>query len=166
MLKKLIILLFAIAPLAAFAQEKIAYINTQEIFSLMPELKGIESQMATKQEEVQKNAQALETEYNKKMEEFSKVANPSDAVRQDQQKQLAQIQERYQLFVQNSQKEAQEMQQKLIAPVHKKIADAIKAVGDEKGFTYILDLAAGAIVYQSDKSTNATPLVKAKLGIK
>ena len=166
MLKKLIILLFASAPLAAFAQEKIAFINTQEIFSVMPELKGIESQMATKQQEVQKNAQALETEYNKKIEEFSKVTNATDAVKQDQQKQLAQIQERYQVFVQNSQKEAQEMQQKLIAPVHKKIADAIKAVGDEKGFIYILDLAAGAIVYQSDKATNATPLVKAKLGIK
>lgn len=167
MLKKLIILLFAIAPLAAIAQDKIAYINTQEIFSAMPELSGIETQMSNKQQEVQKNAAALEAEYTKKLEEFSKTsATASEAVKQDQQKQLQQIQERYQVFMQNSQKEAQELQQKLLAPVHKKIADAIKAIGDEKGFTYIIDLAAGALVYQSDKATNATPLVKAKLGLK
>ena len=45
MLKKLIILMFAIAPLALVAQEtKIAYINSQEIFAMMPELGAIETQ--------------------------------------------------------------------------------------------------------------------------
>ena len=73
MLKKLIILLLAIAPLALIAQEsKIAYINSQELFGMMPELSAIETQLNTKQEQIKKNATALEAEYNTKMEEFQK----------------------------------------------------------------------------------------------
>lgn len=169
MTKKLIILLLAIAPLAAVAQNaKLAHINTQEIFSLMPELPGIETQLTTKNEEISKNGQALVDELNKKSEEFQKLATTSsDAVKADQQKQLDQIYERYQLFVQNGQREMEDLRQKLLAPVQQKIANAIKAVGDEKGYTYVFDLAAGNLVYVSTTNAeDATPLVKTKLGIK
>ncbi|MGI6047068.1 MAG: OmpH family outer membrane protein [Petrimonas sp.] len=169
MTKKLIILLLAIAPIAAFAQNaKLAHINTSEIFSLMPELPDIETQLSNKQEEISKNGQAIADEYSKKLEEFQKMAaTSSDAVKADQQKQLDQLQERYQMFLQNSQKEMEELRQKLLAPVQQKIAAAIKAVGDEKGYTYIFDLAAGNLVYVATTGVeDATPLVKTKLGIK
>lgn len=171
MLKKLIIFIAALVPMAIFAQSgKIAYINSQEIFMAMPEVPDIEKQLNDKQEQVKKNAEALQTEYNTKLDEFSKAANNttvSDAVKQDQQKQLIQIQERYQQFLQNSDKEQQELYQKLVAPVNKKIADAIKAVGDEKGYAYIFDIATqvSPIVYIHNTSENATPLVKTKLGL-
>ncbi|HBC38575.1 OmpH family outer membrane protein [Petrimonas sulfuriphila] len=169
MTKKLIILLLAIAPIAAFAQNaKLAHINTSELFNQMPEIPGIETQLNTKQEEISKNGQALVDELNKKYEEFQKLApTSSEAVKADQQKQLDQIQERYQMFVQNSQREMDELRQKLLAPVQQKIATAIKAVGDEKGYTYIFDLAAGNPVYfNATNAEDATPLVKTKLGIK
>ncbi len=67
MLKKLFVLMLAIAPLAVVAQElKVAYINTSEVFGQMPELKEVESKLATKQEEIKKTLTAIETEYNKK----------------------------------------------------------------------------------------------------
>lgn len=57
MTKKLIILLLAIAPIAAFAQNaKLAHINTSELFNQMPEIPGIETQLNTKQEEISKTA--------------------------------------------------------------------------------------------------------------
>jgi len=66
MLKKLFIFFIALAPIAAMAQDlKLAYINAQEIFSAMPELSGIETQLTTKQEEISKNGQALVDEFNK-----------------------------------------------------------------------------------------------------
>ncbi len=167
MTKKLIILLLAVAPIAAIAQNKLAHLNSQEIFNAMPELANIEKELAKKQEEISKNGQALVEEYNKKAEEFQKgAATASETQKADQQKQLEQINERYQLFLQNSQKESQELQQKLLAPVYQKINDAIKAIGEEKGYTYVFDVAAGNIVYSSPAAENATPLVKAKLGIK
>ena len=55
MLKKLLIVCIALAPLAAVAQDvKIGYINTQEIFASMPELSSIETQLSNKQEEISK----------------------------------------------------------------------------------------------------------------
>lgn len=169
MLKKLLICMIALAPLAAVAQDaKIAYLNAQEIFSAMPELSGIETQLNNKQEEISKNGQALVDEFNKKAEEFDKNKATSEAVMQDQQKQLGAIQERYQTYLQNSQQEMQQLQQKLLEPVNKKIADAIKSVGDEKNYTYIFDVSTmqSPIVYVSPSAVNITPLVKTKLGLK
>ena len=99
MAKKLIILLIAIAPIAAFAQNKLAHLNSQEIFNAMPELGNIEKELAKKQEEITKNGQALESEYTKKAEEFQKISSTaSETQKADLQKQLEQINERYQLF--------------------------------------------------------------------
>ena len=165
MLKKLLIVCIALAPLAAVAQDvKIGYINTQEIFASMPELSGIETQLSNKQEEITKNGQALMNEYNKKLEELEAASTTaSEAIRQDQEKQLMQIYERYQLFIQNSQQEMGQLEQKLLEPVHTKIRDAIQSVGTENNFTYILDVA--NVVYVSPTAENVTPLVKSKLGL-
>ena len=167
MLKKLIILFFAITPLVLVAQEsKIAYINSQEIFGMMPELSEIETQLNNKQEQVKKNAAALESEYNNKMEEFKNSDDEvTESILLDRQKQIQQIEERYQTFMQNSQKEVQDLQQKLLAPVQDKLQKAIKAVGEENGFIYILDIASGSVAYQSPTATDASSLVKTKLGI-
>lgn len=169
MTKKLIVLLLAIAPFVAFAQNsKIAYVNAGEIFNLMPEINGIESQLSTKQEEITKSGQALEEEFNRKAEEFQKtIETASESAKADQQKQLEQIQERYQMFQQNSYKELQDLQQKLLSPIQEKISKAIKEVGDEKGYAYIFDVSTqqSPIVYINDAAEDATPLVKTKLGI-
>jgi outer membrane protein len=168
MLKKLLIVCIALAPLAAMAQDvKLAYINTQEVFSAMPELSGIETQLSTKQEEITKNGQALIDEFNKKVEEFDKAPATSESLQQDQQKQLAQIQERYQMYVQNSQQEMNQLQQQLLEPLNKKIADAIQAVGSENNYTFVFDVATmqSPIVYVSPTATDITPLVKTRLGL-
>ena len=167
MLKKLIILFIAITPLALVAQEsKIAYVNSQELFGMMPELSSIESELNTKQEQIKKNAEALEAEYNNKMQEFQNSdAEVTESILMDRQKQIQQIEERYQAFMQNSQREVQDLQQKLLSPVQDKLQKAIRSVGEEKGFIYILDLASGSVAYHSPTAIDANPLVKAKLGI-
>lgn len=168
MTKKLIVFLLAVLPLAAFAQNKIAYVNTAEIFNLMPEVSDIENQLSKKQEEIAESEKALEQEFNKKIEEFQKTAETaSESTKADQQKQLEQIQERYQMFQQNSYREMQELQQKLLAPVQQKITKAINDVGEEKAYAYIFDATTqqSPIVYIHPTSEDATPLVKAKLGL-
>lgn len=168
MLKKLLILFIAALPLAAMAQEvKIATINVQEVFAAMPELAGIETQLSTKQDEIRKNLQALEGEFSKKLEEFEKSPAASDAGKQDQQKQITQLQERYQTYMQNGQQEMQQLQQQLLEPVNKKIFDAIKAIGDESKYTFVVDISTqSAMVYMTPSAVDITPQVKTKLGIK
>ena len=169
MLKKLLIFFIALAPIAAVAQDvKIAYINAQEVFAAMPELSNIETQLTQKQEQINKNGQALIDEFNKKAEEFeASAASSSETVIQDQQKQLQSIQERYQLFLQNSQQEMNQLQQQLIEPVNQKIADAIKSVGDTNSYTYVFDGSTmqSPIVYVNPSATDITQDVKAQLGL-
>lgn len=169
MLKKLLIFFIALAPIAAVAQDvKIAYINAQEVFAAMPELSSIETQLSEKQEQINKNGQALIDEFNRKAEEFEAgSANASDALIQDQQKQLQSIQERYQLFLQNSQQEMNQLQQKLLEPLNQKIAEAIKSVGDANNYTFVFDVSTmqSPIVYVNPSAINITADVKTKLGL-
>ena len=53
-----------------------------------------------------------------------------------------------------------------MAPIQEKIMTAIKAVGEENGFTYILDVNSSTIVYTGKDAIDVTPLVKDKLGLK
>ncbi len=169
MLKKLLIFFIALAPIAAVAQDvKIAYINAQEVFAAMPELSNIETQLSQKQEQINKNGQALIDEFNKKAEEFEATsANSSETVIQDQQKQLQSIQERYQLFLQNSQQEMSQLQQQLLEPLNQKIAEAIKSVGDTNNYTFVFDVSTmqSPIVYVNPSATNITQDVKTQLGL-
>lgn len=163
MLKKLVILFLVLAPLGVFAQDKLAYINTQEIFAQMPELKDVESRLATKQEEIKKNMSALETEFQTKMQELAGPNGSTDKLTDDQQKQLQDIQQRYQTYLETSDKEFGELRQQLLTPLQQKMQKAIQEVGAENGFTYILEL--GVIPYTSTSAVDAGKLVKAKLGI-
>lgn len=163
MLKKLIILFLIMAPVGVFAQDKFAYINTQEVFSLMPELKDVESKLATKQEEMRKVATEFETEFQSKVKEFAGASGSAENLTEDQQKQLADIQQRYETFVQTSEKEFGELRQQLLTPLQQKMQKAIQEVGAENGFSYIFEL--GVIPYTSSSAVDAGKLVKAKLGI-
>ena len=54
-------------------------------------------------------------------------------------------------------------QEELFKPIQDKVASAIKAVGDEKGYTFIIT--PEVLLYVNPNAENATAAVKAKLGI-
>ena len=171
MFKKLILLLLLVAPMALVAQEKIAYINSQEVFMKMPELKDVESKIAAKRETLQKSFDALQTEYQAKLEEFNKlieaIQKDSTAVSEadilDAQKALQQLQERIQTRQENASAELEKTQQELLTPLQEKMVKAVKEVGAEQNFLYIIDVA--ALPYISPNAVDATKFVKTKLGI-
>ena len=73
---------------------------------------------------------------------------------------------RAQEFQTTSEQDMQKKQQELMAPILQKANDAITAVGQEQGFTYIFDLDSTPIPYVNETtSTDVTAAVKAKLGI-
>ena len=165
MFKKLVILFFVLAPIGVYAQDKLAYINTQEIFVLMPEIKDVEKELNTKQESIKSALAGIQSEYEKKMEEFkASTVEPSESVLMDRQKQVQDIQTRYENFLESSDKEFQELRQSKLAPLQEKLQNAVKAVGAEQGYTYIIEV--GALPYMSASAVDAGKFVKVKLGIK
>ncbi len=157
-------MLALVMPLALSAQ-KFGHVNTQELFSQMPELNKVKQQIDTLQGQYETQIANMQEEFNKKVTDFQKSeATLADAVKQIRQQELAEMEQRIQLFYQTAQQDIQKKQQELLAPLHEKMTKAIQEVGTANGFTYIFDSA--AMVYISPDATDATPLVRQKLGIK
>ncbi len=163
MVRKLLIILLFAAPLSLFAQEKYAYVNSQEILNKMPEMGDMEKKIVAKREAIQKNAQDIENEYKQKLQVFqSDTTNVTQSIMQSRYQELQQIEERFKAFMENSETELKQEQENLFLPIQEKLQKAIKDVGDENHYTYIFD--GNMLVYKNAKMIDATKLVKNKLG--
>ncbi len=75
--------------------------------------------------------------------------------------------QRQEQFQQDAAQQMQKAQSDAMAPIYKKLDDAIKAVGAAEGVIYIFDLARTPIPYVNEtQSINLTAKVKTHLGIK
>ncbi|MCF0200380.1 MAG: OmpH family outer membrane protein [Bacteroidales bacterium] len=149
------------------AQVKIAHVNTAEILDAMPDKAKAEKDLEKYYGDLEKQLQAMATEYQTKMQDYeANQATMSNLVKQSKEKEIMDLQGRIQQFQANAENDFEAKRGELLAPILTKIQDAINAVGKEKGYTYILDLATGTVVFKSADSVDATKDVKAKLGIK
>ncbi len=163
-MKKIIIAMLLILPMAVSAQ-KFGHVNTQELFSQMPEVNQVKLKMDTIQNQYEMQLASMNEEFQKKMQDYqSQESTMADAVKQIRQQELQEMNQRIQLFYQTAEQDIQRKQQELLAPVHEKMTKAIKAVGDREGYTYIFDSA--AMVHIGADAVDVTPSIKKELGIK
>ena len=164
-MKKLIIFLLMMLPLGVFAQaSKIAIVNTQEVIQAMPEFATMQKQMADMEAKYKNEMQVMQDEYNKKYSDFvAQQDSLTENIKMRRMQELQDMEQRTQNFIQISQQDFQKKQGELFTPIQDKLKNAIKAVGDEKGYTYILD--PQIVLYQGNTAVDATQFVKAKLGI-
>ena len=163
-MKKLIITMMLVLPMAVSAQ-KFGHINTQELFTQMPEVNQVKLKMDTINSQYENQLASMNDEIQKKYQDYqANEATMVEAVKQIRQQELQEMQQRLQLFYQTAQEDIQKKQQELLAPIHEKMAKAIKAVGEREGYTYIFDSA--AMVHIGADAKDVTPAVKKELGIK
>ena len=163
-MKKIIIAMMLALPMLASAQ-KFGHINTQELFSQMPEVNQIKLKMDTINSQYENQLAMMQEEIQKKMQDYqAQEATMADAVKQIRQQELQEMNQRIQLFYQTAEQDIQKKQQELLAPVHEKMVKAIKVVGDREGYTYIFDSA--AMQYIADGANDVMSAVKKELGIK
>ncbi len=163
-MKKLFLMLALALPIALNAQ-KMGYINSQELFSQMPELNEVKLRMDTLQGQYETQLANMQEEFNKKVAAFqSEQAALTDGVKEFRQQELAEMEQRIQLFYQTAQQDIQKKQQEYLAPLHEKMTKAIQEVGAAEGYTYIFDSA--AMVYVAPDALNVMPQVKTRLGVK
>ena len=163
-MKKIIVLLLLLLPVGAFSQEiKFAFVDFNAVFNLMPEYEEAELKWAAVQTQYQEQYKQLETEYTAKVEEYMKIeAELAENLKVRRRQELEQLNERLQNFVPQAQQDLTQEQERLMTPVQEKLLNAIKAVGQEQGYVILSSLA----FFHTGSLTDATPLVKAKLGIK
>ncbi|MCL2651131.1 MAG: OmpH family outer membrane protein [Candidatus Azobacteroides sp.] len=166
MLKKIVLLAFLCVPLGMFAQEiKLAHVNTMEIFNAMPETAAAETELANFNQSLQAELQRMQDEYNKKYTEFMQQQDSlAQSIKIRRMTEIEDIKNRIETFYQQADQDVAKKRNDLNAPIIQKIQTAIKAIGDEHGYTYMMEQ--GGFLYISPKAIDATALVKAKLGLK
>jgi outer membrane protein len=164
MFKKIVLFAILLFPVGAFAQEKIAYFNSAEVITTMPEYTQMQDSIQKTQAAVQSELLILEEEYKKKYEAFMAEADKLvETIKVRRMQEIQDIEQRAATFQEQSQKQLQQLYEQLLAPIQQKVRSAIQTVGAENNFTYILD--AASLLYFSSSASDATPLVKKKLGI-
>jgi len=143
-MKNLKVLVVAVSLLmvgnVSIAQTKIGYIDAETILYLMPEVGRIDSLVRIYQvDTVAREYSSLIQTYQYKDSILRDSVHPAPAaVKQQIQKELAELGPTLQNWQQIGQEAVQNKQNQLLAPVMRKINDAINAVAKEKGYTYVL----------------------------
>ncbi|WP_129717748.1 OmpH family outer membrane protein [Pedobacter sp. SYP-B3415] len=160
----------------ASAQQKIAHLNSEEIFATLPEAKTAQTTLETLGKQKQAEITKMTTEFQTKLKAAQdKERTLSEANKETVTKELQsanlELQELQKRITDANQKADQELRQKqadLLNPMRIKIDNAIKTVAKEKGLSYVFDTSdqgAGNNVVFWDGGDDITGAVKTKLGI-
>jgi outer membrane protein len=149
------------------AQMKIGHINSNDLLMAMPERDSALSILESQRQSILRQSEELSVEYDRKLDAYLRQRDSlTPLVAQTKEDEITDFQERIRTFESAAQQELQNKQATLFQPIIDKAQSAIKAVAKENGFTYILDVGSGAVLYFPEEETyDILPLVKAKLGI-
>ena len=163
-MKKIIVLLFILIPLGAFSQEqKIAYVDAVEVLSMMPENNDAENKFMVIRERYENELKIMQDELNVKYEEYMKIQETlTENLKLRRQQEIQDLNSRIENFVPVAQQEIEKEQAALYAPIQEKLLKTIEAVGTEQGYIILNPQA----LLHVGNAIDATPLVKAKLGLK
>ena len=167
MLKNIALLLLLIAPMSVFAQ-KFGHVKFAEILTVMPEYTKAQTDIQAQQKQYEDEMKRASDELTKKFTEYQQEqANLPKNIQERRQKELQELNEKGMQFQADAQQQLQKAYAEMMEPIYKKIDDAIKAVGQEGGYVYIFDLNRTDIPFVNESlSTDVTPAVKGKLGLK
>ena len=163
---KILALVMVLFATQSFAQTKLGHINMQELINLMPERDSAVVKLENYAKELDETMQGMQQEFNTKYQTYQQKSSTwTAAILEAKTKELQEMQERLQMFQQNAQQEMGQLQQQLYAPVFEKANKAIEKIGTEGGFTYVIDLSAGAVIFRGASSIDLLPVAKKELGI-
>lgn len=168
-MKKTFIALLIAAPLSIMAQTaKIGHVDVKAIYNAMPERIEAQDQLRAFSQQYQNEYNTVQDEFNKKFADYQILAADAATPATIKERRMQEIQEsdhKIQRFLNKAEADIAAKEKELNAPIMKKINDAIKAVGAEGGYTYILDVSTTPVAYAGPDAVDVTSLVKAKLGL-
>ena len=137
-----ILFLFALTTMTA--QSKIAHIDSQTLFSQMPEVKEAQAQLEKLQKTYATEIDASMKEYQTKLQTYSADAqNQTEVTNQARQKELAGMEQNIQQYQQTASQDVQKKQADLLKPLIDKAKEAIQKIAKEQGFDYVIDATQG-----------------------
>ena len=163
-LKLTLALAMVLCSTSAMAQ-KLARVNTQEIFAQMAETKQMQENLDAFGKELQEQLEAIQVEFNNRAAEYQKAqATMNPTVKQMKEAELNGLQQRYAEFQQIAQQDFAKKQQELADPIQKKLNEAIAKVAKAAGYSAVLDEMA-FVYYDPAQVADINGAVKKELGI-
>lgn len=160
-MKKIILMLMLFAPMAMMAQ-KFGKVNTQTIMQSMPEVSKANGELEAQQKQYANDLQAMQNELQRKSEEYQKNQSTMNATKQKEtETELQNMYNKIQQTYQDNQKALQDKSNELMQPILTKVRNAINAVGQAGGYTYIFE--EGAAIFTGANVKDVTSEVQAKL---
>ena len=152
-------------PIFAGAQShKIGIVDSQKVLSEMPEMKSMQSELDNLAKKYEDTLVQLQKEFQTKYQDFVKEKETMvESIKSRKQQELEDLSKRIQDLNNVAQQDMQKKQVELFAPIQTKLREAINKVGNDGGFTYIMD--SSQMLYVGTGSEDVTSLVKSKLGL-
>lgn len=164
-MKKIIIMLMALLPMAAMAQNaKFYHIDTQSIMQQMPEFIKARGELEAEQKQYENELQEMQKELQAKAEKYEKEkATMNATMQQSTEQSLQEMYTKIQQAYQDNQQKIQKASQEKLQPISTKLQNAIKAVGKAGNYVYIMDISAGIPYISETLSKDISSDVKAEL---
>jgi outer membrane protein len=146
--------------------QKFGYLNSNELLSMHPLVKGADSILTIYQNQQMEQGQKLVASFQKSYEDYVKEANSGNLSKiqmGEKENQLAQEQSKIRDYETEMQKKVTQKREELYKPILDNIQTAINLVGKELNYTFIFDTGAGGILFAMP-ADNIIDKVKAKLG--
>lgn len=160
-MKKLLLIIMLMAPLATFAQ-KFGKVNTQTIMQALPEIAKINGELQAQQKTYENELKSMQDELQRQNDAYEKGKSTMNATAQQQKEQeLQTLYQKIQQTYQDNSQALQKKQQELMQPVITKVRNAIENVGKAGGYTFIFE--DGVALYTGTNVEDVTSKVQAEI---
>lgn len=161
-------LLCLVLAVAVHAQQKFGYVNSAELLASLPEVDAADAELETFQTQLisqgQEKVQAFEKNYNAYLEEVNQGLL-SKVQMAEREKKLNKEQQAIAEFEKEVQLKVLQKREALLQPILNKVDEAIQAVGDEGGYSFIFDTSVNGAILHAPDTDNLINAIKAKLGV-
>ncbi len=158
---RLFLFLSLFISLPAWAQANIAVVDFQRASQTVNEGKKIQSDLMTMQQGQQARLQDMEKQFKGMVEEFQKQEMIlSEDAKQAKQRELAAAQQELQQAAMAAQQEFGKAYEAKAGALFKKLKTVCESIGAEQGYTLILEVSQGGVVYAGTAVDITDELIK------
>jgi outer membrane protein len=142
---------------------KVAYINTDELLTSLPEVKAANDSLVANKQKLEAKIQGMVNELRSKATTLEKRKQEIAPIQYQKEVELLQAEEKKIMeFEQLGQQELKLKSESFSVPLEAKVNKAIKEVAEKEGFAYVINSSQGMVLY-ADASVNILDKVKALL---
>jgi len=161
-------LVLAALPLVMLAQARIAVVNSQQLFELMPEKAQAEAQLKELSDKYQAEYKLLQDDFDKKFADYQAIADDASTpatIKERRMQELQQCDKKIQEFERTAAADIDQQRTQLTRPITDKIQAAIRTAGEQGAYDLVLDTAVTPVAYTGGRTADITAMVKALLGL-